>query len=121
MERPRLFSLQMAALCVDPAVDYSNEPWTLVEFRLQPIASGTRLTVVESGFDDLSAERREEALRMNDGDWDEQMGNIFARMSNARPGSATAGRARSRRFAAMPSSAGKRSPNTFMSSKKQAW
>jgi len=42
--------------------------------------------VVESGFDDLSADRREEALRMNDGDWDEQMGNIFARMSNARPG-----------------------------------
>jgi uncharacterized protein YndB with AHSA1/START domain len=59
-------------------VDYSKEPPTLVEFKLAPIESGTRLTVVESGFDALPAERQPLALRMNDGGWQEQVGNIKA-------------------------------------------
>src|SRR5487761_469335 len=46
-------------------VDYSSEPTTLVEFQLEEIAEGTRLTVVESGFDAIPASRRAEAFRMN--------------------------------------------------------
>jgi len=36
---------------VDPSVDYSKEPTTLVEFRLEETSDGTVLTIVESGFD----------------------------------------------------------------------
>ena len=56
--------------------DYSREPTTLVEFRLEPTATGTRLTVIESGFDKLPVDRRDEALRRNEGGWVEQMKNI---------------------------------------------
>jgi len=56
--------------------DYSKEPTTLVEFRLEKTAGGTRLTVTESGFDKLPADRREEAFRRNEGGWTEQMKNI---------------------------------------------
>ena len=56
--------------------DYSNEPTTLVEFQLEDVAEGTRLTVVESGFDRIPAARRAEAFRMNDAGWDQQLQNI---------------------------------------------
>src|ERR1700730_14282973 len=61
---------------VEPGVDYSREPTTLVEFQLEDVAEGTRLTVVESGFDRIPAARRAEALRMNDAGWAEQLENI---------------------------------------------
>jgi uncharacterized protein YndB with AHSA1/START domain len=57
-------------------VDYSSEPTTLVEFQLEEVAEGTRLTVVESGFDRIPAARRAEALRMNDAGWAEELENI---------------------------------------------
>ena len=58
------------------AVDYSNEPATLVEFRLEPKDGGTVLFLTESGFDAIPKERQFEAFRMNDGGWSEQMTNI---------------------------------------------
>jgi uncharacterized protein YndB with AHSA1/START domain len=61
---------------VESGVDYSSEPTTLVEFHLEEVAEGTRLTVVESGFDNIPAARRAEALRMNDAGWAEQLENI---------------------------------------------
>ncbi|MEI4481909.1 MULTISPECIES: SRPBCC family protein [unclassified Phyllobacterium] len=76
MDEPRLFSFTWHPHAIDPDVDYSDETPTLVEFRLQPSAKGTRLTVTESGFDALPAHRRDEALRSNDGGWDEQIMNI---------------------------------------------
>jgi uncharacterized protein YndB with AHSA1/START domain len=76
MEAPRLFSFTWHPYPVDPAVDYSQETPTLVEFRLEPIASGTRLTIVESGFDALPPHRRADAFRMNDGGWTTQVKNI---------------------------------------------
>jgi uncharacterized protein YndB with AHSA1/START domain len=57
-------------------LDYSKEPRTLVEFRLQKTASGTLLVVTESGFDKLPGDRRLEAFRRNDGGWTEQMKNV---------------------------------------------
>jgi uncharacterized protein YndB with AHSA1/START domain len=62
----------------DYSADYSNEPSTLVEFRLEKTASGTRLTLTESGFDKLPADQRLEAFRRNEGGWAEQMKNIEA-------------------------------------------
>jgi uncharacterized protein YndB with AHSA1/START domain len=76
MDRPRLFSFTWHPYAVDSGVDYSGEPPTLVEFRLEPISNGTRLVVVESGFDALPANRREIALRMNDGGWAQQVKNV---------------------------------------------
>ena len=60
----------------DYNADYSNEPVTLVEFRLQKTATGTLLVLTESGFDRLPGDRRLEAFRRNDGGWTEQMKNV---------------------------------------------
>lgn len=76
MEPERLFSYTWHPYAVDPNMDYSTEPPTLVEFRLQEIPGGTLLTVTESGFDKIPAGRRPEAFRRNDGGWTEQMKNI---------------------------------------------
>jgi uncharacterized protein YndB with AHSA1/START domain len=76
MEPERLFSFTWHPYAVDPDADYSGEPPTLVEFRLEPTATGTQLTVTESGFDRIPAARRAEALRMNGEGWTGQMRNI---------------------------------------------
>jgi uncharacterized protein YndB with AHSA1/START domain len=78
MEAPRYFSFTWHPYAVDPEVDYSAEPPTLVEFRLEATATGTRLTVVESGFDRLPPHRQPDARRMNDRGWSIQMDNIRA-------------------------------------------
>jgi len=76
MEPERLFSFTWHPYAVDPAVDYSAEPPTLVEFRLEPTETGTRLTLTESGFENVPAHRRAQAFRMNEGGWTQQMKNI---------------------------------------------
>jgi uncharacterized protein YndB with AHSA1/START domain len=76
IEPERLFSYRWHPYAIDPEVDYSKEPTTLVEFRLEDAAGGTRLTIVESGFDRIPAARRDEAFRMNDGGWTQQVVNI---------------------------------------------
>ncbi len=78
IEPETLFSYTWRPYAIDPRVDYSHEPFTLVEFRLQPTAGGTVLTVTESGFDKIPAARRAEAFRMNDNGWAQQMNNIEA-------------------------------------------
>jgi uncharacterized protein YndB with AHSA1/START domain len=76
MEPERLFSFTWHPYAVDPKMDYSTEPQTLVEFRLEKMAQGTLLMVTESGFDGIPAGRRAEAFLRNDGGWAEQMKNI---------------------------------------------
>lgn len=76
MEPERLFSFHWHPAAVDPKVDYSKEPPTLVEFKLEKTSTGTLLTVTESGFDALPPARRAEAFRSNDGGWAAQMENI---------------------------------------------
>jgi uncharacterized protein YndB with AHSA1/START domain len=84
IEPERLFSFTWHPYAIDPKVDYSGEPPTLVEFTLEKTADGTRLRVVESGFDKIPSHRRDEAFRMNDGGWEEQMGNITRHLEHAR-------------------------------------
>jgi uncharacterized protein YndB with AHSA1/START domain len=74
----RYFSYRWRPNAVDPDKDYSAEPMTLVEFTLDdvPGGSGTQLTIVESGFAGIPAERRTEAFRQNDSGWSEQLKNI---------------------------------------------
>ena len=83
MEPERLFSFTWHPYAVDPKQDYSGEPPTLVEFTLAKTPTGTRLTVVESGFDQLPAHRRDEAFRMNDRGWGIQMENIARHLGHA--------------------------------------
>jgi len=77
IEPERLLSFYWHPYAIDPAVDYAQEEPTLVCFTLEDGANGgTRLTVVESGFDKVPASRRLEAFRMNSQGWDAQVGNI---------------------------------------------
>lgn len=76
MEPQRLLAFRWHPYAVNPTVDYSQEPTTLVEFELKAVEGGTLLSVVESGYDKVPPERRLEAFRMNSGGWDEQMENI---------------------------------------------
>jgi uncharacterized protein YndB with AHSA1/START domain len=76
IEPEHLFAYRWHPYAVDPAVDYSTEPTTRVEFTLEGVADGTLLRLVESGFDRIPPVRRAEAHRMNSSGWDEQMVNI---------------------------------------------
>jgi len=76
MEPERLFSFTWHPYSIDPAVDYSKETPTLVEFRLEKTESGTLLLLTESGFENLPAHRLPEAFLRNDGGWTQQMKNI---------------------------------------------
>lgn len=70
------FAYRWHPYAVDPAIDYSQEPTTLVEFRLDETAGDTVLTITESGFDRIPLGRRAEAFRMNEGGWTEQLRRI---------------------------------------------
>ena len=78
MEAPRLFSFRWPHEGIEPDAGSAHDATTLVEFRLEPTSNGTRLTIIESGFDALPANRRAEAFRMNEGGWEEQTRNIRA-------------------------------------------
>lgn len=73
IEPMRHLSFRWHPYAVDPEVDYSKEPTTLVVFELEEVAEGTLLTVTESGFDGIPLERRAEAFEMNEGGWEAQM------------------------------------------------
>jgi uncharacterized protein YndB with AHSA1/START domain len=68
---PRRFVWQWCPGAVDAAVDYSREPRTTVTFTLEPCAAGTRLSVAETGFEQISLERRAKVYADNSGGWPE--------------------------------------------------
>ncbi len=76
MEPERYFAYRWHPYAIDTKVDYSSEPMTLVEFRLEPATDGTKLTITESGFESIPEARRAEAFRMNDGGWSAQAEKI---------------------------------------------
>ena len=76
MEPERLFSFRWHPYAVDPDIDYSGEPTTLVVFELEDVPNGTLLTVVESGFDGIPAARRGKAYEMHVQGWAAQMKSI---------------------------------------------
>ena len=81
IEPERYFAYRWHPYAIDTAVDYTSEPTTLVEFRLDEADGGTVLTIVESGFDRIPLARRAEAFRMNDQGWTEQLKNIERHVS----------------------------------------
>lgn len=80
MSEPTRFVYRWPPYDDDPAAqstDHSkDESWTTVTFTLEPTQAGTRLTVIESGFDALSERLRDRAYKSNTGGWEEQVQNI---------------------------------------------
>lgn len=76
IEPERYFSFRWIPYGIDGDADPQKEPTTLVEFTLEKAPAGTKLTIVESGFDRVPAHRRERAFRMNDGGWTAQSENL---------------------------------------------
>ncbi len=76
IEPERYLSFRWIPYGIDAEADPATEPTTLVEFRLEEVAGGTLLTIVESGFDRVPAHRRERAFRMNEGGWAGQLENV---------------------------------------------
>jgi uncharacterized protein YndB with AHSA1/START domain len=81
VEPERLLSWRWHPHAVEPGVDYSSEPTTRVEFRLEDDGGGTRLTLVESGFDGIPAQRRDQAFGMNGEGWAEQLRRVERHVS----------------------------------------
>ena len=73
IEPMRLFSFRWHPFAIDPKVDYSKEPATLVVFELEEVTGGTQLTITESGFDRIPLERRAKAFAANEGGWQKQI------------------------------------------------
>lgn len=82
MQPPRRFVFTWPQVDLD---DHSRigDADTRVEFTLEPNGEGTRLTVRETGFEALPADRRDEARRLNDGGWAAQMRNIADHLAGA--------------------------------------
>lgn len=72
----QLLSWRWHPAAIDPKVDYSQEPTTLVVFELKEVEGGTLLTVIESGLDNIPLARRADVFRLNSSGWDQQMENI---------------------------------------------
>ncbi len=84
IEPMRLFSYRWHPGPVEPGVDYSTEPTTLVEFRLEEAPDGTLLTITESGFDRIPLARRASAFSGNEAGWEAQT-RLVAKYLASRP------------------------------------
>jgi uncharacterized protein YndB with AHSA1/START domain len=76
VEPERLFSFTWHPYSVDPKIDYSKEPPTLVEFKLEQTEDGTVVLLSESGFEKVPEGRRLEAFRKNDEGWTEMIESL---------------------------------------------
>ena len=77
LEPMSVFSYRWHPYAIDPQLDYAAETPTLVTFTLRDApGTGTLLTVIESGFENLPPDRRQVAFRMNSQGWEGQMGNV---------------------------------------------
>jgi uncharacterized protein YndB with AHSA1/START domain len=83
MEPERLFSFRWHDYDTKSGVPIAQQPTTLVEFRLQAIPRGTRLTITESGFSAIPEPRRLEVIRGNTEGWNIQASNIAAHVASS--------------------------------------
>jgi uncharacterized protein YndB with AHSA1/START domain len=83
IEPEKLFSYRWHPHAVEPNVDYSSEPTTLVTFELEDLKDGTLLRVIESGFDKIPVARRAQAFRSNAEGWGIQVTNIERHLAEA--------------------------------------
>ncbi len=74
LQPPHLFSWRWIPGAEQP----KDEPTTLVQFTLEEIPVGTRVTITESGFDRLSLAYRAKAYKDNTGGWEYQANSLNA-------------------------------------------
>ena len=84
METERLFAFRWHDFDKASGKPISEQPTTLVEFRLEPSGRGTRLTITESGFSSIALPRRLEVMRGNTEGWNIQAKNLAAHVASAR-------------------------------------
>jgi uncharacterized protein YndB with AHSA1/START domain len=85
IEPMSLFSFRWHPYAIERGIDYSAEPTTLVEFRLEEVEAGTQLTITESGFRRIPLERRARAFTSNEGGWTHQLRLIGKYLSQPAP------------------------------------
>lgn len=78
LEPERLFAFSWHPNAIDPDTRYDDDAKVVVEFRLEPAADGTRLTITETGFSHFPDSKRLEVLRSNREGWDIQAENLAA-------------------------------------------
>jgi uncharacterized protein YndB with AHSA1/START domain len=83
VEPERRLSFRWHPGAVDPAIDYASEPMTLVEFVLEEIPQGTRVTVIESGFDAIPLTRRAQVFDGNKDGWAIMIGVLAKHLDHA--------------------------------------
>lgn len=83
IEHEQLLSFRWHDFDEKSGVDISKQPTTLVEFQLEPIPDGTRLTITESGIEAIPNPRRLEVLRGNTQGWDIQANNIATHVTSS--------------------------------------
>jgi uncharacterized protein YndB with AHSA1/START domain len=78
VDPPRRFSYRWAAMREHWGEEPDDRNSTLVEFTLEPEGAGTRLRVVESGFEALEGtdEQRRSTFEQNSEGWERQLGNV---------------------------------------------
>jgi len=73
VESHRRISFRWHPYPLAQAADLAREPMTTITFELEDADKGTRVTITESGFDQLEAARRDAAHAANDAGWDHQL------------------------------------------------
>jgi uncharacterized protein YndB with AHSA1/START domain len=84
MTPPHRFAWQWHPGQVDPGIDYSREPYTTVTFTLEPSSGGTRVTVSETGFDEIAITRRAKVYEDNNQGWSEVLNWLRKYVEEAR-------------------------------------
>ncbi|NOT70994.1 MAG: SRPBCC family protein [Hyphomicrobium sp.] len=83
LEPERVFAFTWGPYAVDPKDDSFNDPPTTVEFTLEASAGGTRLHMIETGYEKFPSDRRRVVFRDNEGGWTIQMENIARYVEHA--------------------------------------
>ena len=73
VEPPRLLAFRWHPEPPAPGTEFSAAPTTLVTFELEEVAEGTKLTITESGFDQIPLERRAKMAADNGEGWATQL------------------------------------------------
>jgi uncharacterized protein YndB with AHSA1/START domain len=72
IEPMKRLSFRWHPFAIDPGVDYSKEPTTLIEFELMDAPGAILLKISESGFDQIPLSRRVKAFTANERGWEIQ-------------------------------------------------
>lgn len=83
VDPPNRFAFRWRSHAADPAKRVTDQANTLVEITLAEEADGTRIRIVESGFEALPDEVRDTALRENSQGWPEVVGNLARYVTKA--------------------------------------